>query len=270
MTPFLTLVAVEARRALARRLVHVLLVIGALGAVAAGVIVRLTQSAAEIAASERHIGRLTDLWHADGDAALMPTIVFLGIGALIGGASVVGAEWRWGTVTTVLTWSPRRGRLLAARLVAVASLAAVLSLALQGLFMAALVPTWLGPGTVDGVNGSWVGAVVAALARSAAVCAVAAAIGGAVASIGRNTTAALAAAFVELAVVEAIVRGAFPKHARWLVGENVATFVTWRPMTGVSFERGPGVAGLTLVWYLALLAGTAIVLFRRRDLVGAT
>lgn len=271
MTPFRTLVAVEARRALHRRLVRVLLALGAAGAVVAGVIVRLTTVEADLAASSNsHIGRLADVWRGDGDAVLPVTVVFLGIGALIGGASVVGAEWRWGTVTTTLTWTPRRGRLLAARLLAAAALAAVLSLALQALLALALVPTWLGPGTTDGVDAAWLGSLLAALARSAALCALAAGVGGAVASIGRNTTAALAAAFVELSIVEGIVRGAYPRHARWLVGENVATVLTWRPMTGVEYARGPALSALTLAGYLAVLVVGALVLFRRRDLVGAT
>lgn len=269
MTSMGTLLALEARRALSRRFVRGLLAVGALLAVTTGVLARVLTSEQDVLAADRHIGRLTDLAATDGDSVLAAALLYLAIGALIGGASVAGAEWRFGTVTTVLTWSPRRGRLLLARITAAATLAAVLSCALQVLLGVALLPTWLGPGTIEGIDGAWANGVVLAVCRSSLVCALAAAVGAAAASIGRNTTAALGGAFVELAIVEAAVRTNFPAQARWLLGENLTTFFTWEPPEHAAFERGPVVATATLVLYVAVLVGFAVTLFRRRDLVGA-
>ena len=43
------------------------------------------------------------------------TAIFLVVGALFAGASVAGAEWRAGSMTTLLTWEPRRVRVIVGR-----------------------------------------------------------------------------------------------------------------------------------------------------------
>ena len=270
MSGFWTLFGVEVRRALARRLVRVLVAVAVLACAVAGVVVFVTTSAADVAAADHHVARLVDLWSNGEDSLLGVTVAFLAIGALIGGASVVGAEWRAGTVVTMATWAPRRGRVLLARFAACAVLAAVISVALQMLLVLAVLPTMLSKGSTSGIDGAWVGDLAFAVGRSMAICALAALVGATVASIGRNTTATLAVAFVELAVVESIVRGVWPERARWLVGENLATFLPWRPMENVSFERGPGLAAVTLLLYAIVLTVVATVLFRRRDIAATT
>ncbi|MEX2394750.1 MAG: ABC transporter permease subunit, partial [Actinomycetota bacterium] len=45
--------------------------------------------------------------------------------SLVVAASFVGAEWGSGTMTTLLTWEPRRGRILAAKTIAIAVVLAV-------------------------------------------------------------------------------------------------------------------------------------------------
>ena len=60
---------------------------------------------------EPDIARLTDLWvPGGGDGVLTATLLFLAVGAIIGGATVTGAEWQHGTIVTVSTWEVRRVR----------------------------------------------------------------------------------------------------------------------------------------------------------------
>src|SRR3954470_11492903 len=212
------LIAIEIRRALYRRSTRVLIGLALLAIVVTGVIAfAKTGDFRAQASPDRSIARLIDLWHNDGDSVLAVTILFLAMGALIGGATVGGADWRTGGMSTLCTWEARRGRLLVARLVAVSVCAAVIALLLQALFVAALLPTYLAHGTTAGATWSWAGDLAAALARASLLIALAAAVGAAVATIGRNTTVALGAAFAYLAVVEGIVRGVWPWRARWLI-----------------------------------------------------
>src|SRR5205823_7441747 len=65
--------------------------------------------------------------------------------------------------------------------------------------------------------------LVAVLLRGAALVGMAAAVGAAIASLGRNTSAALGAAFGYLVVLEGILRGWKPWTQRWLLGNNAAS-----------------------------------------------
>lgn len=213
---------------------------------------------------------LTDLWSAtgDGDSVWAVTSVFLGIGALIGAASMVGAEWKAGTVTTLLTWEPRRVRLAVAKLAAVAILAAVVTVALQLVLAAALFPTMALKGTTSGADGEWLRAAAGGLGRSGALAGLAAVAGAGVAMVGRNTAAALGGAFAYLAIGETILRVWKPAQSRWLLGENATIFLTGRRLQGAPFERPVALATATLVGYALAIAAAAAVSLRNRDVAG--
>ena len=82
-----------------------------------------------------------------------------------------------------------------------------------------------------------------------------------IATIGRNTSAALVAMAAWALVVERIVAGLRPQLARFMIGENVATVVPWSQMTNVDFERPPIVALAALVAYLIAVVALATVSF---------
>lgn len=221
------------------------------------------------AAEEGPSLRLTELWAPEGgDAIWAVTSVFLGIGALIGSASMVGAEWKAGTFTTLLTWEPRRVRVAITKLAAAGLLAVVVAVALQLVLTGALLPTILLRGTTEGADGEWVRAAAGGLARSGLLAGLAAVVGGAVAMIGRSTSAALGAAFAYLAIVEAILRAWKPLQARWLLGENATIFLTGRRLDNAPFERPVALAWATLLGYTVALVVLAAVTFRNRDVAG--
>jgi ABC-2 type transport system permease protein len=111
------------------------------------------------------------------------------------GASLVGAEWHAGTMATLLTWEPRRIRVLVAKLVAAGALVFALAVALQLLLGAALLPAGLLRGTTDGINSDWLRSLSGVGLRVAAVSVVGATMALSIATIGRNTAAALGIAF---------------------------------------------------------------------------
>ena len=71
---------------------------------------------------------------------MLTAALFLVVGAAICGASVAGAEWKAGTITTVLTWEPSRRRFHAARTASAAILAFAIGFALQIVYLAAAAP----------------------------------------------------------------------------------------------------------------------------------
>lgn len=179
------------------------------------------------------------------------------------GASFVGAEWHTRSMTTSLTWEPRRIRLFMAKAAAAAFASLVVVAVLGALLAGALAPAAALRGTFGPSPGDRVAEVAATLARVSALGAVGAAIGLGIAAVGRNTAFAIGAGFVHLAVAENLVRAFRPGWARWLVGDNVALFVT---ADAASFGgRGPAEAGILLAAYGAAVVAIAAVSFRVRD-----
>ena len=124
----MNLLVVEMRRALHRRVVRVLIVLALIGCATVGVIAFTTSVGKSIAELQvdgnTHPAVMRDWWVAgSGDGVLAIASFMLVLGGLFGGASVAGAEWRAGTVTTLLTWEPRRVRVHLSRTAACAILA---------------------------------------------------------------------------------------------------------------------------------------------------
>jgi hypothetical protein len=202
------------------------------------------------------------------DGLLLPAATFLILGGLVAGASTLGAEWRAGTIGTLLTWDPRRVHVLAAKLAAAGVLAFVIAVALLEVWSLVFLPTVLLKGSTMGADLDWWLGTTAAVLRIGAVTGAAAVLGASLASIGRNTGAALGTMFGWVAVVEPLVRGLRPRWQPWLVAENIGRFVTAEPLGGVA-DRGTVGAGVTVFLYVAVASGVAFTLFQRRD-VAAT
>ena len=271
---FANLVVCEMRRALHRRLVWVLIAIALVGVGLLGVIAFFDSAGtpvAELGDGSTHPARMRDWWVTGvGDGILLIGAIPLLIGGLLGGASVAGAEWRAGTVTTVLTWEPRRVRLHVARTLSSFVLAVVIALVLEILFLAAAVPAVLAHGTTAGTDAAWWAALIAAVLRVALLTGGSAVVGVALATLGRSTGFAFGLAFAWIAVGEQLVRGLRPKLLDWLFAENLATAITWAPLEGVRGAPSAPDAAIRLLVYFSALAALAGVAFHRRDVGGAT
>jgi ABC-2 type transport system permease protein len=198
------------------------------------------------------------------DAVMGTNILLILLLGLIG-ASMIGAEWHAGTVTTLLTWEPRRVRVLVAKAVAVALFAFLASVVLQALLALALLPAGQFRGTMAGADAAWLRDVTGVVLRGGVLAALAAVGGLAVASIARNTAFAIGVAFAWLAVIEPIVRGLRPKWEPWLLSSNAARFMAG-PVENVPLPtRSTLVAGLVVAAYAGGLLLVAIGAFRARD-----
>ena len=194
---------------------------------------------------------------------------FIMIGWVMG-ASFMGAEWSHRTITTTLTWESRRTLVLASKAVATVVVIIGGALLLQALLVVLLMPAALLRGTTNGID---VQELLTAAGRVAAAAGVGGVIGFSIATVGRNTAAAVGVGFAYLAVLENLIRAWKPNLSKFLLGDNAAVFVT-----GDSTQLSCGfdqlscglehstldAGGLLLIYALGLFL-IALMFFTRRD-----
>lgn len=264
----------EIERSLRRRMVWALLAIASVGIALMGVIAFVSSAGLDLAALDRrgetHPAILRHWWTADGgDTPLGVSGIFLLLGGLIGGAGVVGGEWRSGNLATLLTWEPRRGRVLRARLGAIAVCSFTLAVLLQGLLLAALVPAVVAHGTTAGADGTLAVSLVMATLRIATLTALAALIGACGAWVSRSTAVGIVAVWAWLAIGEPILRARRPGFGTYLVGENLTRVLMWRDLGDASRHIGPAHASVVLLLLLLAAVSLAAIVFRRADATAA-
>jgi ABC-type transport system involved in multi-copper enzyme maturation permease subunit len=243
------LLASELRRFRSRRLVKALVALELLAIVATGVIVVLTQ--------EYDLVGLPDV--------LMGTSLVLVSVAWILGASAIGADWHAGHVTTILTWEPRRARVMLAKIAASLTSVFVVSLVIQALLGAALAVAAAGAGSTAGADATWLAESAGVALRVALLSTIFAGFGFGLASAGRNTAVALGVGFGYLVIVENLVRGLRPQWTPWLLTENAGLFIVDSPIDFPLLARSTVGAGLYLAAVGAVLLLAASGLFRTRD-----
>jgi hypothetical protein len=245
-----------------------------LGCVFAGVVAFLSSRGKTLAELHRygatHPAVLTDWWSPGQDNAVLTAAIFLMLGGFFTGAAVAGAEWRAGTITTVLTWEPRRVRLNLTRTAAGAILAFGIATGLQVAFLGAFLPAVLANGSTAGATTDWWISFAFAVVRTSLLTAIVSVLGVALATLGRNTAFALGAVFAWIAVIEGVIRGLRPGWAKHLWIENIATTAEWAQLRDVEFSRGPLLALVSLILYATVLVAAATILFKRRDIAGTS
>jgi ABC-2 type transport system permease protein len=208
----------------------------------------------------------------DGTASL---VVMLG--ALLGG-TLGGGDWVAGTMTTLLTWEPRRSRVYAARSVAIAGTVFAISLLAQIWLCLAIAGAVAVKGTFALTPDGFLGDVAVSIIRISIVATLFSLIGLGFATVGRSSVAAVGAFLGYLVVFEGF-------SSAWVFGVakialvRAATVVTsGRPMqipntrpprdatpAEMLFILQPGRAWITLlVWVVALWAA-GLLAFRGRD-----
>ena len=181
------------------------------------------------------------------------------------GASLIGAEWHAGTITTLLTWEPRRVRVLGAKLLVIFALGFVGFLVLEALLLLVVLPAALIRGSTAGADGPWISHTVALILRGGVLAGMGATIGAVIASIARNTAAAIAAFFVYVAVLEPLLRAWKPHLERWLLGTNAVAFVSGARDVFLYGSHSLATSALLLSFYVVLASTIAVALFVRRD-----
>jgi ABC-type transport system involved in multi-copper enzyme maturation permease subunit len=301
------LLQVELRRALTRRMTRILVLVAILGVALAGVIAavqshrgpapvdpirqrffnqcvqapegqgppgapgsaeRRNQCGGILIETGSHEFQLSDLFkRLQGSGAMVA------VAMLVLAASLIGAEWRAGTVTTMLTWEPRRLRMMLAKFVAALAIAMMFYVAVQILYGLVL---WLVAATRGSTltGSSFWSDAFGALGRCAGFVGVMTTLGFGLGNLGRNTAAAVGIGFVYTAILENIIAAVWKGARAWLFNINSATLVSGIRLNlgneSFTSQRGnlghsPGVAGLTLAIYVLVIGGISLSLFRARD-----
>lgn len=185
--------------------------------------------------------------------------------SLVLGATFLGAEWSAGTMTTLLSWEPRRIRLFTAKLAVIISAVFMSFLLAELLLGLGMMPAALSRGTFAGIDRFWWEELIDITWRGASGCALAALLGLSVAALTRNTVAAVGGLFAYLLIVENVLRAVTGALSPWLITNNF--LVAFQPSQEalIIVGRSPEEALALLSFYclgLVLLAG---ILFWRRD-----
>jgi len=203
--------------------------------------------------------------YVDLQPVLLGSSPLLLILCLLLGATFVGAEWQKGTITTTLTWEPRRVRLIATKFAALA-IVGLAFVVVMHLFLAVVMGVVaVLAGSTEGVNAAWARETAAFTVRVAAVGSLTAVMGCAIATVGRNTTAALGVAFVYFAVLEGLIRGFRPQWQPWLLGDNAGQFISGEAVGPAMADKATMDVALTLVLYAAVFVTVATIFFKNRD-----
>jgi ABC-type transport system involved in multi-copper enzyme maturation permease subunit len=190
--------------------------------------------------------------------------------ALIIAASFVGAEWGAGTMTTLLTWEPRRGRVLAAKTIASAAVAALTVVSILVLVDIVWFVIAATRGVTEGTAGSTWWTLAGVWLRAAALAVFGATLGVGLATYTRNTAGAIGIGLGYTLILDNVIGFWRDGQFRdWLFQENFTRLLGMPvEVDPVTFEQ----AVLSPVRPLILLAiyGVGVVLlayaiFRRRD-----
>ncbi|MET0662424.1 MAG: hypothetical protein ABWZ42_04755 [Ilumatobacteraceae bacterium] len=199
---------------------------------------------------------------------LRPMGALLIIAGFMVGASAVGADWQAGFIPTLLTWEGRRGRVFAAKLLAVAGTVVVAIALWQFLLTSVLAVVARSRDATDATGGAWLQATSGLGLRIAVMAGAAAAFAFALALMARGTAAALGGGLSYLLVLETVLGSNFKPLRPWLALDNAIVFVKGQYEGGTGGDV-PGrtvlAAAIILGVYLAAVLTVSAQLFRRRD-----
>ncbi|HEX2295747.1 MAG TPA: hypothetical protein VHN37_10605 [Actinomycetota bacterium] len=199
------------------------------------------------------------------DAMLGLAFPLLMFGWLVG-ASAIGAEWGHRTVSALLTWEPRRSRVLVAKAAAASVCTVLWVVALQIVFTAVLLPTATGESAFGPTPAfSW-GEYAELGGRIVLVAVVASLLGFGLATIGKNTGAALGGGMAYLLIVESLVRAYKPSWSDWLLSTNMVRVIEGSADATLQ-SRTTTEAAVLLGAYAAGMFLLALWFFRRREMV---
>jgi len=195
-------------------------------------------------------------------ALLGSSVIFVLVGIYFG-ASLVGADWHHRSMTTLLTWESRRGRVYVARMgtLILGTFLVVLGLEVFGGFGLATAAAF--KGTLVGADGLWLRTTIDVAIKVAALSAVTAAITASVAMIFRSTGAALGLLIAYFGY-EQLLQAISPTTNFWLLGRSALTFLS--PVStfdAMGLDFSSAVAALSMYTAAFLIVG--FLVFDRRD-----
>ena len=221
---------------------------------------------------------LTDIaGGTEATSLLGPIASLLPIMAFVIGASYIGADIKTGMLEQLLTWEPRRLRLLLARSIAGFAGAAVLAALLAAFLVALLWGLAAATGTTDGTTGEFWANVALAVLRTGIAAGLFLLFGLGITILVNNSVGSIVGLVIYWFNVENFLLSAFlPKVAVYLPITNAASFAS-----GSDVERIEGsvfgdfdtvshhsyllAGGILAAWSFSSIVAASVV-FARRDI----
>ena len=215
----------------------------------------------------------------EATGVLGPITIVLPLMAFVLGASYIGADSKTGMLEQILTWEPRRLRVVGARLLSsllgVAILAMVLSMLLVGLLIGLTVATG---GTVEGLTGEFWGNLAIIVLRTGLAAGLFACFGLGVTLLIDSSVGSIVGFVIYWFVIENFLISAFlPRVGSYLPITNANAFSTGDDVERIEgsvfsgdfdlvFSHSYRVAGLILLAWVLAAAVPATLVFARRDI----
>ncbi len=203
------------------------------------------------------------------------TFVIL-LGTLLA-ASLGGADWTNNTMTTLLTWEPRRVRVFFTRALVVVMFVAVITVFLQVVFAGVYALVAATRGSTLFLPSNFVTDVAATIGRVSAMAIALGLVAYVVAMIGRSTVSSLGAVFGYLILFEGVIAGFRPSIQGSLLVRGASVIVSQQPILdyrhGYGFD-GYGAASILMdvhrAWivvavYVVVLTALSVLQYQRRD-----
>jgi ABC-2 family transporter protein len=226
------------------------LVGGALAFVALNVVAQAFVPATEGVPGLKDPDGVRSVWASAGQVTLF---------ALVLGIIGMTAEFRHRTVSATFLATPRRGRVLAAKMVAHAGLGLVLGLAACALTALLAIPLLAARGAIS-IPTSTILQVLAGATLASVLYAV---IGVAVGALVTNQIAAILGAIVWVILVESLIVAFLPAVGKWLPGGAASAVLQANSPNGSLLDAWAG--ALLLLGYAVVFAAVAARTTLRRD-----
>lgn len=224
-----------------------------------------------------HTMYLRQIWLEGRDGVRETALLSIGVYLMIVGvaiaATAIGADYRAGTVGTLLTWEPRRVRVVTARLLAIGVVTVGTYVIVIGVFVGGWTLGAAVRGSTAGLGPDFWTNIGGIAGRSMVAVLVLAGITAGLALLTRGAVGALIIWFGYLVGIEGILAGRVPRLRSWLLIENLGPFLEGRTLrthfqgAGSTVELvvhpGPGLVRVLVITAIVVLAG--ILAFARRD-----
>ncbi|MDQ3619297.1 MAG: hypothetical protein M3391_04120, partial [Actinomycetota bacterium] len=158
-----------------------------------------------------------------------------------------------------------RIRLMLAKVAAATLFAFVCALLIQALVGTVVALSAYAFGTTAAADGEWLRELIEQTLRIAGVGALVGVVGFSLASLGRNTAAALGVGFAYVVVVENLIRALKPEWQPWFFSDNAALVITADSAAFTQVGHTVVQAALVIAGYMLVLLLAALAVFRRRD-----
>lgn len=201
---------------------------------------------------------------------------FLVLGTFVLGASLIGADLKSGVLELLLTWEPRRMRLMGSRVITGFIVAFVTGIVLTAFFLGLFWILIIIDGGDTSIADGWWGTVFGILLRTGVTTGLFFVLGMGMALLLRSTVGAIVAFFVYVFIIDSIVGNVWQTVNPYMLFPNRSGFISgggvvdrsggFEQLIGpLEFHHGWAQSGLIMALYIGLIAMAGIAWFVRSD-----